>query len=359
MSSERKNYNAIDLTKFICSILVVMIHVDVSNYGSRNAIDILYSLIQKNVGILAVPFFFVTSGFLLFGNNSSDGIEIAKIKRYLKKIFRLYLIWSLIYLPLSFYDIVRFNRGMTVGKYIICYIRDFLLVGSYAQLWYLNALMIAVAIVSFFLYKKIKTRNIIAIASILFFIGLLGDSWFGVIVPLKTITPQIWELLKIVQLVIVTTRNGLFVGFFFVALGMMIAGHKRAVKMNKAVIAAIVSMLFLFMEIYLCKNSGLANGYNIYLFQAPTILFAFYIISNIELKECRAYKLMRMASSLIFYMHMWVYKIIYQIMKHLFGDGIKSPIIFVGTFIVTLLISLLIIRMSKYEKMKFLKVLYT
>lgn len=137
-----KRYNGIDLFKFIFSIVVVMIHttplMDVSEEVSWffNAI----------IGNAAVPFFFTASGFLFFNNwrslNAAD--KKRKLKKYVLHIFRMYIIWSLIFLP---WKILNIN---TVGwslKAVAQYVWDFVFVTSGDALWYLPSLIFSIYII--------------------------------------------------------------------------------------------------------------------------------------------------------------------------------------------------------------------
>ncbi len=61
---ERQNYSSIDIFKFICSYLVISIHcTPFLIFGE----DINLAIIST-VSRIAVPFFFVCSGFLFFKN---------------------------------------------------------------------------------------------------------------------------------------------------------------------------------------------------------------------------------------------------------------------------------------------------
>ena len=64
-------YPSLDLMKFICSILVVMIHI--TPFGEY---EFLNFAIHNYVARIAVPYFFVTSGFLLFRKTSYDDFNI-------------------------------------------------------------------------------------------------------------------------------------------------------------------------------------------------------------------------------------------------------------------------------------------
>mgnify|MGYP000000695926 FL=1 len=62
MNAKIKQYNSLDLMKFISAILIIVLHT--SPFQSYNAL-ISFGL-RNVVTIIAVPFFFCTSGFLLF-----------------------------------------------------------------------------------------------------------------------------------------------------------------------------------------------------------------------------------------------------------------------------------------------------
>jgi surface polysaccharide O-acyltransferase-like enzyme len=100
-----RQYNSIDLCKFIMAFAVVAIHTlpfaDVKNVVFRNIYDTFVGL--------AVPFFFLASGYLLAVKMDypygSEG-DLHRIQKQLRGMLRLYLTWTVIYAPpgnLSFY----------------------------------------------------------------------------------------------------------------------------------------------------------------------------------------------------------------------------------------------------------------
>lgn len=143
MNESQQNYNAIDLAKFICSILVIAIHVSVFG-ASKEADTVFYiNFVIKNwLARIAVPFFFVTSGYLLYLKMSAECISITRIKQYCIRILRLYIVWSIIYLPIVIKEFI--GNGVNLFKDLLNYIQNFLFMGSCLHLWYLNAILIAV-----------------------------------------------------------------------------------------------------------------------------------------------------------------------------------------------------------------------
>ena len=140
MLKERKQYNNIDLFKIIFAVIVVMIHTT----PFRDLSDSASWYFSNTIANLAVPFFFVTSGFLLFGklaNCDSDNHK-ESVKKYIFHIIRMYLIWCAIWVPwkaLNFYNIGSF----TLLDFLI-YIKYVILISGGDALWYLPALAFAV-----------------------------------------------------------------------------------------------------------------------------------------------------------------------------------------------------------------------
>ena len=98
---ERKTYYALDVAKFISAFLVVCIHtgplLDVDATGNFILVQILARL--------AVPFFFVASGFLFFRKldfkrEYNDYENKTQLKHYLWRLCKIYIIWTILYLSL-------------------------------------------------------------------------------------------------------------------------------------------------------------------------------------------------------------------------------------------------------------------
>ena len=147
--SKKKHYNCVDLFKFISALLVVSIHIPpfesynhVINYGFENYL-----------ARIAVPFFFVASGYFLFRKTSYKRFDTNVLLIYVWKIFRLYLVWTVIYFPWALkMFILKDEKGIVYGG--LNWIRTFLFTGSFIQLWYLNATIVAVLMIIFCISKK-------------------------------------------------------------------------------------------------------------------------------------------------------------------------------------------------------------
>lgn len=123
-----KNFNSIDLTKFVMALCVVTIHTFIVDCMESSLLqDSLYSLIRS-----AVPFFFITSAYFVMQRNEKDGIL-----KYWKRIFQLYISWSLI----TFISVSLLNHSLCIENVQTCIYQ--ILFNGYSVLWYLWGILIA------------------------------------------------------------------------------------------------------------------------------------------------------------------------------------------------------------------------
>ena len=154
-----KEYKGIDIMKFVMAIVVVAVH-------TRPEMSFRSSVLKQifdGMYYIAVPYFFMASGFLLFRKISlpltKEGEQ--RIQSYLARMCRLYLVWTVIYLPLTVYGF--YIDGVPPLKAVAVFVRNLLLVGeNYMSwpLWYLLALIIAVAIIYFCVYSSTSAFNV-------------------------------------------------------------------------------------------------------------------------------------------------------------------------------------------------------
>ena len=159
-------YRGIDLLKFICALLVLVLHVSPFPDGS-----FLRVVFREVVCIFAVPFFFAASGYLMTNKLTDKDMSVLSV---IKRPYLLYLIWSALYFPLVLFS--WFISENSVFSNFIVYIRDFLFEGSYLTIWYLNALAIALGICHLLL-KRFSPRMCLLIALPFYAVACLLSSY--------------------------------------------------------------------------------------------------------------------------------------------------------------------------------------
>lgn len=355
---KKKIIPSLDVAKFICAVFVVMIHTpplaDINKYLN-------YGIINY-IARLAVPFFFVTSGYLCFRKTSYEKFDFNVPKRYALKILKLYILWTLIYIiPFFYKSIYKCKKGYIYG--LLSAIRTFIFSG-YHHLWYLSALVVAVLLVGLAVEKQFKMRTIIVIGIILYMLGLLGQSYFFLIKPLKEF-PVIWEALRLFKKVIATTRNGIFEGVIYVSIGMLFAYKKIVFKYRYAVIGFSVSMLMWLIEVFVIKYYELYYARDYYIFLLPAVFFLFYLVTHFDLKQTKITNQLRMYSMLIYFIHSWinfpVVSVINKICEYVNGIEdykLHSLLRFTIVISISILLSKVILYLSHKEKFYWIKNLY-
>jgi len=138
-----KHYNSIDLLKFLMSFFVIAIHT---------AYDQV--LLMRLICPWVVPMFFVISGFLLQRRISMQRpVEVCGkrvenllggvINSYIIKLVKLYILWTLLYLPLTFYGSCVVESNSLLRAFAL-FCRNVIFTGENHMswpLWYLLALI--------------------------------------------------------------------------------------------------------------------------------------------------------------------------------------------------------------------------
>lgn len=323
---ETKAYNGIDLIKFICAILVLMIHIPPFLGDISETQQWVNFILQHIICRVAVPFYFISSGFFLFRKMPLYRLDKEIIKTYCFKILRLLGTWHVL-----------------------------LFAGATGHLWYLGATVISIILLSLCFHFRIKMCYIYVIACALYVIGLLGDSYYGIIAPLENIRIFGWIFEKYRSL-FDTTRNGVFMGFVFVLMGAVFSNCKIVLRTRTALIGFAVSMLCLVAEGLLLDHHDIPNEYNMYVFLLPAAFCLFSFAASLNLKNRHVYRHLRNVGMLIYFTHLLVgnFTILARDNLSEFCGIDLTQYLFAASLLFTLLFSLLVDWLSNKDRFKWI-----
>lgn len=260
MINSRDNYPGIDIFRLLASALVVAIHA--APLASYNAtID---SLIRAT-GRLAVPFFFMTSGFFLFAN---EHFSTKTLCSFVKRTAMLYAVATLIYLPINIY--VGYFSAENLLHNITT---DIIFNGTFYHLWYLPASIIG-AVIAWCLIRRLKYPWALIITGILFVIGLLGDSYYGIARSIGGLESFYNCLFQFSDF----SRNGFTFAPLFFVLGGYAASHKRERTLSKTTVLFVICYICTLLEAQLLQHLGYVRHDCMYIFQIPSIYLLFRIL---------------------------------------------------------------------------------
>lgn len=221
---QNANYKLLDLLKFICAFLVIGIHTRPFQAVS----DVADKLFYYDVSNYAVPFFYACTGYFLIVKQQNKDMH-GKICFRVKKVLKLYAVWSIVYLPLTFCGWII--EGNKEPVYLLQCLRNYIFVGdnfySWA-LWYLNGLIFALIFIDLLL-KRFSIKQIVKFGSAMYVFGIILTMFEGHLDKLPMIVSA---AVKLYFAAFVTTRNGLFQSLVFVSIGMLVAEIEKIGKLR-------------------------------------------------------------------------------------------------------------------------------
>ena len=359
MSKSHANHNGLDLGKFLLSILVVSVHTSPLKSFS---LDVNFWLVQI-LSRIAVPVFFTISGYLFFkkAETSTATKKIWKFEvnehyyKYMTRLLLVYTVWSLIYL----FDVVQryyVSMGLNWWQFGALYAYAAVIYGTYLHLWFFPAVVLAISLVHF-LSKKYSIKKLMLAAFVLFVIGLFGESYYGLIKDVEVVN----SFYQTIFAFMLTTRNGLFFGFFFVAMGAYLAKKPQ-------LLPTMTSRRWLILSLGLLAAESLALHYlsdpidhNLMFGLIPVAYFLFQYLATVKVPERLDYKFLRDMSALIFFIH----PLFIILFDHTFDDfgvgymAVRSIIKFSFVFTASFLSSFVLLKLKEHHFFKaFIAYLY-
>lgn len=291
----------LDYFKIFLSILVITIHTQ-NLWGEQSLFG---WLISNGVARIAVPIFFIISGYFI----SQKLEDNQRLKRYLRHILIIYIVWTIIYLPV-------YCNTIEPRSFI-----TFAFLGYY-HLWFLPALLLGILILKG-IRKFIKNNTFILLIGFLLFItGYLMEN-AGL--PYRTF------------------YNGIFFGFPFISLGYYIRNSnlKRTLWGSYLYIILFISFITLLAESYWGYKALFYHNIFISLYILCPVLFMCVI--KAPRYTTKPNDISKLAAG-IYFVHILVATLIIPISE--INNIYKLPLI----MIVSILLSIFIVIINKRIK---------
>ena len=300
--SRGSNYNVVDLGKWVMAIFVVALH-------AHPFADISADWDYYTSGVLtrlAVPYFFVASGFFLFSKMPVGEISREKIKRYCMRLGKMLVAWTAVYLPIAAYDV--WHSADHMHKLLVV-ARNTVFQGALMyHLWYLYASIVAVATIYFLFSKGLKLKWIIVLSLVLHIIVVLAYSYHGLYI-------QHFAEIGIVEVFVAffakffIPANGWTAGLLYMSVGIFFAWQRRSYPISVICILLLLCAIAFGMESYFIREYSLINeadkGNIASYIMLILVSFLFLLSINLKLKDNVIYKHLREQSLFIYLVHPW------------------------------------------------------
>lgn len=329
MEKVKEKYNTIDITKFLLAIIVVLNHT-VSIKNLNPIMQEIFNILLKSV----VPFFFIASGFLLgkkIVHNPNKEKEIIIV--YIKKSLKTYILWTIIYLPITIYGWKVYNFTITEG--IINFIKNVIFRGEnfYSwPLWYMLGTVYS-GIIYFLIckVKRIKNKSLI-IAFVFFVVSIIVNLLINNKEDFRGI---IYNCVNILEKIIASGR--ILSGVAYTIIGTYIARNNTNLVISKSIILLLIGIL---LEVIL---PSYINEVGVLIY----VVMLFLIILNIKLKDNDVYLILRKNSTIIYFIHMIICFIYTLLFKEFPYYGLDQ---FILVTLISLIIASIIVFLDKNGK---------
>lgn len=312
---------AVDIMKFIMSLLVVGIHT--TPFGFNAWLDLGFGLVTR----LCVPFFFIAGAYYFF-------LKERPLKNYLLRIGELYIIWSLIYLHFDINELKRMSALEILDR--------FLWAGNEHALWYLCGTIIGTCVVVL-LRKILSEKQTFAVSVLLLIIGCIISTWSPLVSRITGI-----DFAEIESAIGV--RNGLFYAPAYISAGMCLAKGTFNIKSIKtSSIGFIASFLLLAAESAFFVVAMQTQYTVLWLFVLPASIFLFAFVLNTKINtESKIPIFLRKMSTLIYVSH--------NLFLIILGRYFSNMLLFILVSAWSIAFAAVVVFLS--EKIKILKHLY-
>ena len=265
---QKKELISIDCFRLAAAFLVVAIHTSPLAEISETGDFILTGII----GRVAVPFFFMTSAFFLYLKSDEGKLSCRRLTLFLKKTATLYFASILLYTPLNIY-----SGQAKEWIHPTALLKDLLFDGTFYHLWYLPAFIIG-AFIAWLLIEKRNTSQALAVSLVLYLIGLLGDSYYGI----TSAIPLLHSVYEGLFLVFDYTRNGLFFTPIFFVMGALIAKQDKKKTPGYYFTGFILSLALMTAEGLILHALNFQRHDSMYISLLPCMFFMFQSILSLK-----------------------------------------------------------------------------
>lgn len=303
----KDNFGWLDRFRLIAALLVIAIHTSPLGTFSPEGDFFLTRVLAR----IAVPFFFMVTGQFVAGkfvtsdkdfcgnNATSEPIEKRAVStagrrdlpHYLRKILILYAAAVILYLPVGIY------AGHYQGLTLMSYLKMLLFDGTFYHLWYFPACLLGISLV-YLMSRFLKPRGMFLVSAVLYIIGLLGDSYYGLVQklpPAETVYEFLFQICSY-------TRNGLFFAPLFLVLGAWCAkGSRRGLTVHLAML--ILSFLLMTAEAFTLRRFSWQRHDSMYLMLIPVMISLYRVLLCLPAASGKAEKYFRSASLWIYLLH--------------------------------------------------------
>lgn len=295
--SSRKIYTSIDLFKAFSAIMIIFLHA--------NTLSISHPFLQAQIvqlfSRLGVPFFFITSAFLLSKKLQAGSLVqgVKTTKSYVYRLLKLYAFWIIVNLPLVYSEFFV-NIKLPASRQWTLLVLNTLLSDTFPGSWYVTASIFS-AIFVFVILRKRSTWSKILICLPFYVVVVLASLY-------ARLLPQNFMLIidNPAYFYLPTT---ILTGPFYFVLGEVLAKYEEVlVKQRLSLISVGLIFSWALLDIedtFAVKNNWAFSTDQSFLL-APTVFLLMIFLIKMPSFKLYGDKTIRKFSTVAYFSQFWV-----------------------------------------------------
>lgn len=340
LTGKRRRYPALDIAKFLCALMILFYHYFSEHGPVPGIIEEALSLYA-----VAVALFMCISGFLIFDKLEGVTGTVNRwncVKKQVKRILTIYLLWSIPYL---IYSVSEWNH--ISFSFVAWQVQGWIFRSTFYTIWFMPVLAVGL-VLTFWLNEKLPKQITLVLAILMYITGALMTtySWLG------NMTPGFEPVAIFASTWLGGGRGWLFFAFPLIMLGKLMVRMKKKIKMIPMLILAFLFMFCMLIEALVLRHFVGHTGIDMAIFMIPTVFCVLGFLITLELPDCEITVWMRKMSTLIFMSQ----RIFLTVLPAILPNGLVALVFlnnWIGAVIVcgmTLLFSNFIMQLSKKYK---------
>lgn len=331
-------YQYIDLFKFIFAICIIGIHT------SFYPITILRYFTLNLVYRTAVPFFFIASGFFL-GRKVYSNINAFEgtIRKSLRRLFIILIVFEPLNIFLRFFESVVFG-DIPIREFAILAVKSIVFY-PWGALWYVQATLFAILFLIPFM-KWHKESLIIPMGLVLYFIGALFNTYFFIIED--TYSNVVHSIMDSV----ISFRNGLFVGFLYVGMGLIISKFEtqlKSVNIRFLFFITFFAFMLLAAEVYLVRGLHFVDDKSLFFSHILFVPLLFILLIKLKYQMPFDVVILRNLSTSFYILHRPIITILSTIYLLIAGEFYSNNLPFLFFTLTILILIIILWPIYKYK----------
>lgn len=344
----KTQYNALDLGKFVCALLILFYHYFSEHGPVPRLLDEALSLYAVGVAL-----FMVISGFLAFSkisvlDNYNDRRKY--IFKQVRRILLIYLFWSI---PYIVYQIAAWDYSSLTFEYVLDQLQRWIFGSTFYTIWFMPSLALGL-LLAFYITEKLPKILQCVLPVLLYIFGalMLTYSFVGKQLPC-------YEMIcGFVSKWLGGSRGWLLFGFPLIMLGKRMTRFKEKIKFWPCALMSCVSVVLMLAEALILRHFVGHTGIDMAIMMIPSVFFILGALINLELPNSSCFVWMRKMSVLIFITQRIFLTVVPSLLSDKCNDMIFSNVWIGAVWICggTVLFSAIVIMLSK--RIKWMRYLY-